>query len=164
MGIVPLAGFINVPEDQLLKRIESILSHQLSELPVMPTGEIPAQIEPSLSYGFLIPILVVNALTDTSHSVSVRLYRPGYDLVEVQSWEKPPQLAWKAVPDVEGQEKTLDKLITWPLEPGSATPAHRKALFFGAQEYARLAAIAPSADMKARLVEKASHLREQAEK
>src|SRR6266404_3976671 len=51
-GIIPLGGFIHTPEDQLWKLNDYILSQQLCELHGMPTGEIPAQIKPSVSYGF----------------------------------------------------------------------------------------------------------------
>jgi hypothetical protein len=162
--VVPLGGFINVPEDQLWKPDEQVLSQQLSELSTSPTHEVPAQIKPSLSYGFLIPILVANALTHTSRSVSVRLYRPGYELVEVHAWENVTRIAWNPVADVEGQERTLDNLVTWPLEAGSASGAHRQALLFAASEYDRLAAGAPSARLRVRLAGKARTLRDQAEK
>jgi hypothetical protein len=163
-GIVTLGGFIHVPEDQLWKLDEYIHSQHLSELAALPTGEIPAQFKLSVSYGLLIPILVANALTHTSHSVSVRLYRPGYELVEINSWEKGTRISWKAIHDVEGQEKTLDRLFSWPLEAGSTSTGNRNALLFGAAEYARLTASAPSRELQARLAEKARTLREQAEK
>lgn len=122
------------------------------------------QVKPSLSYGLAYPLLVANGLSHSSHTVAVRIYRPGYELVEIASWQAPPDLRCKRVDDVFGQAHALDRLYSWPLEPGSASEAHREALLFGATEYERLAGLETTTDFRFHLTVKAGHLREQAAK
>ncbi len=136
---------------------------RLSELPVTNTDDIPRQIKPSVTYGFVIVGIALNYLTYTSHSLALRLYRPGYELAEIKSWDLVSRVAWKRAADLEAQEGALDKLLPeWRLEAGSTAPAHRDALLFGASEYDRLAAAAQSTDQQKRLAAKASKLRERA--
>jgi hypothetical protein len=136
---------------------------RLSEIPATNTDEIPAQIKPSVTYGFVVIGIALNYLTHTSHSMALRLYRPGYELVEVKPWERVNRVAWKSAPDLEVQEKTLDTLLPLGrLEPGSKSAAHRDALLFGAAEYERLAATAQAEDQRTRLTSKAGKLRERA--
>ena len=136
----------------------------LSEIPVTNTDEIPAQIRPSVSYGFVVIGVALNYLTHTSYSVALRVYRPGYELVEIRSWEQVNRVVWKAVSDIDAQEKALDGLfIPDRLERGSKWVAHRAALTFGAGEYDRLAGAAESVEQRARLAKKAATLRERAE-
>jgi hypothetical protein len=126
--------------------------------------------------------IALNYPVYTSHTVAMRLYRPGYDLVEIDSWQLPEKVAWKKAPDLAAQEKELDRLMLttdeasrpaiWlgrTLRPGSASAAHRQALLFGASEYERLAASAQSShpnpnESSRRLVEKAGTLRALADK
>jgi hypothetical protein len=136
---------------------------RLSELPVTNTDEVAAQLKPSVTYGFVVIGIALNYLTHTSHSVALRLYRPGFELVEITSWERAHRVAWKPAPDLDAQEKALDALLPLGLlEAGSKAPTHRDTLNFGAAEYERLAAIAASPDHRGRLAEKASKLRERA--
>jgi hypothetical protein len=135
----------------------------LSEVPATNVDEIPAQIKPSLSYGLVVIGVALNFLTHTSHSMALRLYRPGYELVEVKSWERVSRVAWKLAQDLEAQEKTLDALLPIRrLYPGSESDAHKEALLFGAVEYERLAATARSEDQRDRLAKKAGELRKRA--
>jgi hypothetical protein len=130
----------------------------LTELPVTPTGTVPAQIKSSLSYGFVYPILVVNAFIHTSHSLALRLYRPGYELVEIESWDQVDRVVWKPVADLETQEKVLDALLANELFVGSSSAAHRDVLRFGVAEYTRLAAATQSSRERMRLATKARRL------
>jgi hypothetical protein len=137
----------------------------LSAIPVANSDEVPAQVKPSVSYGFVVIGGVLNYLTYTSHSVAVRLYRPGYDLVEIRSWQRVNRVAWKPTADLGIQENALDRLLPLDrLEGGSRSPAHRKTMLFGAAEYERLASVAQSQDDQARLATKAGELRKRAEK
>jgi hypothetical protein len=77
----------------------------LSEVPATNTDEIPAQIKPSMSYGFVVIGIALNYLIHTSHSVALRLYRPGYELVEVKSWERVNRVVWKSVPLLKHKKK-----------------------------------------------------------
>ena len=133
---------------------------RLSKIEATSTDEIPAQLKPSFSHGLVVIGIAVNFLTHTSHSVAIRLYRPGYEVVEVKTWERVNRVVWKVALDLEAQEKAVDTLLPFGcLELGSKSPAHRDALFFGAAEYERLAANEPLKDHRTRLTKKADHLR-----
>lgn len=136
---------------------------RLSEVPVTDTDDIPAQVRPSLSYGLVVLGIALNYLTHTSHSVALRIYRPGYELVEVKSWEAVNKVVWRLAPDLAGQQHALDALLPLGrLEPGSPSAAHREILLFGASEYERLASMAQSQDHQAGLRAKARQLRDRA--
>jgi hypothetical protein len=106
------------------------------------------------------------------HTVQLRLYRPGYELVRIRSWQMPTRVAWKRAPDLLARENALDALLAAPelgncafqdepdskksdgkeppwgyslLQPGSSSVPHKETLRFAASEYDRLAALA-SAD------------------
>lgn len=137
----------------------------LSAIPVASTDEVPAQVKASVSYGFVVIGFALNFLTHTSHSVALRVYRPGYELVEIRSWERVNRVAWKPAGDLGAQEKAIDRLLPLDrLEAGSRSPAHREAILFGAAEYERLASVAQSQDDQARLATKAGKMRTRAEK
>jgi hypothetical protein len=136
---------------------------RLSELPVTNTDEVAAQVKPSLTYGFVVVGVALNYLTHTSHSIALRVYRPGYELVEIKSWELTHRVAWRPAPDLDAQEKVLDRLLpVGLLETGSVAATHQDVLLFGAAEYERLAAVTSSPEQQGRLVEKAKQLRERA--
>jgi hypothetical protein len=133
---------------------------RFTDVPVTNTDEVSAQLKPSVSYGLVVIGIALNYLTHTSHSIALRLYRPGHELIEVRSWERAERVAWRAAPDLASQEKALDDLMgARNLEPGSASPAHKKALLFGASEYERLAAVAQDKKDRNRLMEQADFLR-----
>lgn len=113
----------------------------------------------------------------TSHTIAVRIYRPGYETVEINSWDPPGKLIWKPALTAAVQEMALDDLfdlgdkkpaegtamVHRELQPGSKSPAHREALRFGAAEYAHLAGQVTGKDasqreLRDRLVEKARKL------
>jgi hypothetical protein len=91
----------------------------------------------------------------TSHNVLLRLYRPGYELVEFDSWLARSEIEWNKASSVAEQEKAIDGLLhvrapyfgekegeySFPgLAAGSTSEGHRKALLFAASEYERVAA------------------------
>jgi hypothetical protein len=137
----------------------------------------------SATYGFYV-YSVLSYPCYISHSLGLKLYRPGYELVELDSWEQPGKIVWNEAPDLASQEKVLDKLFLmkpderWDdltsasdkcLSPGSASPEHQRVLLFAAAEYERLASrlVANGTEEKnsrARLEAKASKLRELAAK
>ncbi|MCH8043983.1 MAG: hypothetical protein IID44_09730 [Planctomycetes bacterium] len=136
---------------------------RLREIPVTNTDEVAAQVKPSVTFGLVIIGGALNFLTHTSHSVAVRLYRPGFELAELKSWERVNRIAWQPAADLDAREKVLDTLLPLDqLEAGSEAATHRDALLFGAGEYDRLAAVAPSPEQRGRLREKAGHLRKRA--
>jgi hypothetical protein len=148
--------------------------YRFTRLPVLPDGSVAPQTRLSGTYGYYALGIVANYPVYSSHSVALRLYRPGYELVEIESWETPDHVTWKQAPDPAEQERVLDSLFLttdktayedrWPvfyrrLEPGSVSAAHREALLFGAGEYERLATVTPSEAVRQRLTEKAGALR-----
>jgi hypothetical protein len=93
-----------------------------------------------------------------SRTVRVALYRPGYELVVVDSWDLFPKMTWKRGDQVDALVQLFPvasleleaaaprhpraPLLGAPyLAPGSVSPEHRQALLFGAAEDERLAAI-----------------------
>jgi hypothetical protein len=132
---------------------------RLSELPVSNTDEVPAQLKPSFTYGLVVIGVALNYLTYTSHSMALRLYRPGFEVTEVRSWARVSRVVWKPAADLDAQERALDSLLPiGRIEKGSQSAAHRDALLFGAAEYSRLAAAAQLPDQQTRLGEKAKKL------
>lgn len=144
---------------------EGAASESLEELRVNDANEVPAQIKPSVRYELVVIGIALNYLSYTTHSVALRLYRPGYELVEVRSWERGDQIEWRAAPGLRAQEIALDSLFPiGSLERGSESRAHRKALIFGACEYERLATNADSKADQTRLIGEANELREVADR
>ena len=146
----------------------------LTAVPLSPGGSVPSQTGLSLDYGFYVIGIALNYPVHYGHSTLLRLYRPGYQLVEVRSWEAPGKVEWKPAPDPAAQEKAVDGLLAGPgtespraefaygrnadtlhsvrergwclrqLKLGSASAGHREALLFAAAEYERLAAALPA--------------------
>lgn len=68
----------------------------------------------------------------------VRLYRPGYKLVELESWDLLPTVVWEKASTLEDEEKALDQLASEGcMAPGSTSTPHRNALLGIAREYTR---------------------------
>ena len=89
----------------------------------------------------------------TLHSIAVRLYRPGYETIELRPGQS-REPRWVAAADLAAREKAIDDLLgVSPLEldgrasevqqrrldRGTTSLAHRDALLFAAREYERLA-------------------------
>jgi hypothetical protein len=130
-----------------VNRVET--TEKVTRIPCTPTGEISAQSKTSLTFGLLTLPPWMPAIYHISHPLVVRLYRPGFQLVEVTSENKGQPIRWQAAPDRESQAQVLESLFpgAYPLSDtgdkvanGSQSPAHREALLFGASEYERLAA------------------------
>jgi hypothetical protein len=137
----------------------------VSELPLSyekaPNGEKTASIrvqkEKGGWSGYLVGTPLYLKTRIVERSFSLVLYRPGFKLI---AEDGPTPLEWKHAEDLWAQVGALDQLffpgridgghggipmncwVVVPLEPGSASPAHRKALLFGASEYERLAGLA----------------------
>jgi hypothetical protein len=152
---------------------------------------VPAQTDLTLDYGAFIGGAMQNPVHQ-GHSLSVRLYRPGYRLMEIRAGEPARKIAWQAVEGLEGEEEVLDSLLGLPsleipmmlgqkplpapvpskgwmaldLTPGSAGAQHRDSLLFVATEYERLARKVPDylplTEGRGRLLKKARDLKERA--
>jgi len=125
------------------------------EVPVSSTGTVDGQTQLAVDYGMIWNWIALIYTKHTSHSVLLRLYRPGYELVEIDFWWAKSEIEWKKASGVAEQEKAIDGLLyvrapyygveeddySFPgLATGSTTEGHRKALLFAASEYERLAA------------------------
>jgi hypothetical protein len=145
----------------------------LGAIPLTRKGGVPAQTQVAFDHGWLWHCIALSYGGHTSHVLMVRLYRPGYQTVEVKSWQKTGTVTWKVARDLAEQEQAVDDLLTtseyapsfrialegppgkaegkpardggtfWALAPGSAARRHREALLFAIGEYERLAAQCP---------------------
>jgi hypothetical protein len=127
-------------------------------------------------------------------AVRVALYRPGFELIWLRKDVATGEPEWRPAADATAQARALDELFypgslrqhyeigrvyiehnryaeIWLLDPGSAAPAHREVLLFGAAEYDRLADQIASGKLKydatlvgGSLQQKARELRELANK
>jgi hypothetical protein len=163
----------------------------LTPLRLHRDGSSDPQLKFAVTYGWLWNCVALSYGGSTQRTVLVRLYRPGYRTIEVQSWQANEPLAWTEATMLEEQEEAIDELVsTWKttgehvqaqyasqhfvpprepivflaLAPGSTAPAHRAALQFAADEYERLLKDATKPDLHARLEEKAKTLRKLAAK
>jgi hypothetical protein len=98
---------------------------------------VPAQIKSSVSYGFVVIGVALNYLTYTDHTMALRLYRPGFDLVEIKSWESAREVIWTPAADLAAQEQALDNLFS-QLDRKCKLSTYAECLEFGASEYERL--------------------------
>lgn len=116
------------------------IAHSIEEIPIV-AAQVAAQKDAYFAYYYL---LFPFAGT-TSRSLSVLLYRPGCQTVEIseQPWwrlpgqARPEQVFWQEAPDLAAQEQALEKVAS----QGARWGGHRSkgVLEFAAQEYARLA-------------------------
>ena len=57
----------------------------------------------SSTYGAYVFGVALNYPLCISHSLGLKLYRPGYELVELESWEQPRKIDWNEAPDLASQ-------------------------------------------------------------
>lgn len=153
-------------------------SYRLTPMRVWPGGRTCPQVKAALDHGWIWNCIALTFGKHSDHTVHVRLYRPGFELIEVASWELPDEPRWVRVADATGQEKAIDDLLA-PIEKG-LQPAglslvyhrprngevdepydfghlrplwfslqHRQSLEFAAAEYERVAAAHQAANQLA---------------
>ncbi len=154
----------------------------LRSLPLHRDGFSDPQVKLAVDYGWIWNCVSLIYDGATHHTVMVRLYRPGYQTVEIHSWQKDRRLKWVEASSLDEQETAIDELVsTWNtapvrlqnhvaatgfvpprdpivfryLAPGSALDEHQRTLQFVASEYERLLRQATAADMRERLQSKA---------
>src|SRR5258708_6780657 len=143
----------------------------LTEIPSQ--SYVPFQVKLSLTYGFYVFGVALNFPVAWGNDLTIRLYKSGFELVEIRPWQSVDSITWKKLDDVEWQGKSLDKAFpihqtipdwfpirTDTLAPGSKSDAHHKALLFGAAEYMRLADQPSMSSEKISLIAKAEGLRQ----
>jgi hypothetical protein len=148
------------------------IRERLSQISAGSNGKVAAQFKPSLRSGIYMFMVALNYDFGSGKYLALRAYRPGYELVEIESLEKVEQIHWTPAKDWAAQEQAVDSLLPDPhhesrgsclqQEVGSSSAAHRQALLFGAAEYDRLAQIAETPDDQMRCQRKARNLRERA--
>jgi hypothetical protein len=176
---------VDVVDDQNFLNLEEKDRYILRPLPLHRDGSFDAQVKVDVDYGWIWNCVAMIAGSTTHHTMLVRLYRPGYHTLEVESWQKNGQMQWTEAPTLEEQEDAIDALVsTWNttpdrvqnqyafkgfvpphepvvfryLAPGSASPEHHAALRFAAGEYERLLNDATDKDLRTRLEDKAKAL------
>jgi hypothetical protein len=170
---------INITRER--KDMGAIERCELKEIAPDAPMKSPSQTSVGCTHGFYVAGVALNFPVSTSHTIAVRLYRPGYETVEVNSWDAPGKVIWKPALTTAAQEMALDDLFDLgveakkaafllhrQLEAGAKSAAHREALRFGAAEYAHLAGTVVGQDptqraLRDRLVEKARRLEQLAE-
>jgi hypothetical protein len=155
--------------------------YTIAEITPRADGSFPAQARLTVERGHYFATLVVNYNVGRLHTTRVRLYRPGYQLIELEPWESADKAAWQPAADWAAQEKAVDDLLRRPamtefaaaqqkkrellLSPGKelrelptvAGPETTRIFLLAAMEYERIATLAPPADA-ARLRDKAARL------
>lgn len=161
--------------------------YRLTPLPLHRDGSFEPQVKVAIDYGWLVNCMALNYTSLTHHTVLVRLYRPGYQTLELESWRKDERLHWTPAPSLQNREQAIDDLVsTWNtapermqnkyafegfvpprdpvifryLAPGATSHEHRLALRFAADEYEQLLSDVNDAGQRARLEEKAKALRQ----
>jgi hypothetical protein len=82
-------------------------------------GLVPSQLEVAPASGVYNPF-GVGDFKEREHSdftLAVRLYRPGFQTMEVKAWDKSPPLQWSEARDLLAQEKAIDDLLMDPATP-----------------------------------------------
>jgi len=173
---------IDFPEDD---------QYVLRSLPLHRDGSFDPQVKVSVDYGWIWNCIALIYDGSTHHTMMVRLYRPGFQTIEIESWQKSGQMKWVVASSLDEQEQAIDDLVsTWNttpvriqnrvartgfvpprdplvfryLAPGSSSDEHMQALHFAASEYERLMREANDPDMRSRLQDKGKALRQQAAK
>jgi hypothetical protein len=167
---------VDVADDENCDDLADHDRYVLHPVPLQADGSVLAQVQLGIDHGWLWKC-VVSYGGRTHRTMIVRVYRPGWETVEIRSWQLQGRRAWKEAPDPGSQEKAVDDLVsTWEtdcqgysyrkeklkgvprppdatlfrcLAPGSASKAHRAALRFAASEYDRLALLVPVGDEEA---------------
>jgi hypothetical protein len=176
---------VDVTDDDLCLEIPEKDRYVLTELPLHRDGSFDAQTKVAVDYGWLWNCVALICGSSRHHTLLVRLYRPGFQTIEIESWRKNGRMQWTPAPTLLEQEEALDALVsTWRtspirmqndyalrgfvpprdpivfryLAPGSIAPDHRDALQFAAGEYERLLSSAADAGLRQRLHDKAQTL------
>jgi hypothetical protein len=134
-------------------------TYSLTEIPIPDDGWISSQAKFGFGYGWYVNCIALSYDREIHETLRVRIYRPGYETIQVKLWAIPKELVWTKAEDLNAQETAVDALIgpgpilsstdhptrgQKALVSGSSSSAHRKALLFAAAEYERLAALAPA--------------------
>jgi hypothetical protein len=182
---------VDVADDDNSSDLTEKDEYVLHPIPLHRDGSFDPQVKIGVDYGWIWNCITLIMDGSTHHTMMVRLYRPGYQTLEIESWQKNGRMKWVVASSLDEQEQALDDLVsTWGttpvriqnriartgfvpprdplvfryLAPGSSTDEHRQALHFAASEYERLMREAIDPEMRSRLQEKGKALRQLAAK
>jgi hypothetical protein len=137
---------------------------------IIPSSDkcFPPQAQLSLERGVYV-LGPLNFNMGRLHTTRVRLYSPGYQLVELESWCSTDKVRWQLASDWNACEKAIDDLLRHPtltagprdrkqLPKVSASSATMRVFVFAAGEYEKLIADAPTPADAARVRDKARAL------
>jgi hypothetical protein len=88
--------------------------YTITDITPGPDGRVPAQARLTVERGFYVLGIALNYNVGRLHTTRVRLYRPGYQLVELKSWEATDRIDWQPAADWKEQEKAIDDLLRRP--------------------------------------------------
>jgi hypothetical protein len=162
------------PPPNCVVRGENVEDIALTPLPFPAGGSTPRLVAMTWTHGWCYLGFWNYINTCTTHSVAVRLYRSGYETIELKPGQLPQDLRWVEAEDEAAREKAIDDLLGASplelkavsavqqrrLEPGTKSAAQREVLLFAARAYERLAADeAGETEARDRLLEKARRLK-----
>jgi hypothetical protein len=143
--------------------------YKIVEIARRPDGSFPPQSELAIDRVYVAnPALSYNL--GRVNSIRVRIYRPGYKLVEMKPGDAAGKIEWQPAASANEQEKAIDELLQRPtVTAGGAFTKHtppldqgylssKATLLFAAAEYERVASAASSPEDATRLRNKAEQL------
>jgi hypothetical protein len=84
---------------------------------------VPPQTQVALDYGWIADCVALTYRSHTHHTVLVRLYRPGWQTVEIKAWDQVGPIAWKEAADLPARERAVDDLLsTWGTDVQAQPP------------------------------------------
>jgi hypothetical protein len=158
---------------------ESNQEYSVAEIARLHDGSFPPQFGITVNRGFYVVGVALNYNVGWVHATKVRLYRPGYQLIQLSPWETIDKIEWQTATTALEQEKAIDALLREPTvtrgaavfkkiekEAAQEMPDSvmglsdfKKTELFAAAEYERVAGLAPSPADVARLRKKVEVLR-----
>jgi hypothetical protein len=117
--------------------------------PVEPTanGRGSSQVGMALDYGWVwnpLPLLRLAVGQQMSHTVLVRVYRPGFRTVELAPGQSDGTVAWEVAPDLVAQEQAIDALVSTRDTDSQAIDGHPVSFLIGDERRAAMAFLDPA--------------------
>lgn len=96
--------------------------YTLMRIPLDSRGLVPSQFEIAPASGVLNPLGITDSAPHerSEYTMTVRLYRPGFQTKELKAWGKAQDPHWLPASDLLGQEKAIDDLLAGPPTPFAA--------------------------------------------
>jgi hypothetical protein len=175
IGLAPDCHVFRVDVEIKQADIDDRGDYKVVEIPRGPDGRFAPQVGFDVDRGVYVFGVAANYNIGCLHSTRVRLYSPGFQLVELEPWDVIDKVQWKPAQNFGELEKAIDGLLLRP-DAGkvSGNPVyvptdHWQTGYistattdeFAAAEYERIAAFAPTSEDVTRLRKKAEELRTQ---